>query len=515
LAADRVEGLDARARRLAESLAAAEQGLPEGSPHAPFVVEARRAAEGLAATGELPPARRAFGEVSRFLMPVAAADERLVEGRYAYSCPMTGSTFGKWFGGEEMENPYMGQEMLQCGTAADWTVSGVDSVEELEGHVEHVHGVEPTDPEAVAFHTCPMHPSVRAHEPGACPICGMDLEPVTAGEVASGVVFVDERRRQAIGVRTAPVVRAAMGGSVEAVGKVVFDETRLTDVSVKYRGWIGQLHVDESGQAVRRGQPLFTLYSPELYAAQQDFLTALGSQRAARGTAAPERADYLVRAARERLRLWDLAPAQIDRLAATGEAVERIPILSPASGFVVEKNVVEGAAVEPGQKLFRIAGLDRVWVEAEVYESELPRVAVGQPAVVTFPYLPGKEFRGKVGFVYPYLDGASRTGRVRVELANPEGALKPDMYASVAIATTGGERLAVPESAVLHAGKRDFVFVDLGDGRLRPQRVETGMDDGEHVEIVSGLEIGDVVVTSGNFLVAAESRLRLALDRWQ
>jgi Cu(I)/Ag(I) efflux system membrane fusion protein len=360
-----------------------------------------------------------------------------------------------------------------------------------------------------------MHPSVKSPDPGRCPLCGMDLVAVSRGEVASGVVIVDEARRQLIGVKTTTAQRRPLAGSVRAVGRVVFDETRLTDVSVKYRGWIGQLHVDRPGQSVRRGQTLFTLYSPELYAAQQEYLTAVASQRAAGVTAAPERADYLVRASRERLRLWDLTPAQIDRLAQTGEPVERIPIASPASGYVVEKNVVEGSAVEPGMKLFRLAGLDRVWVEAEVYESELAAVTVGQPAVVSFPNLPSLRATGTVAFVYPYLDGAARTGKVRVELANPGLELKPEMYANVELTRDLGDRLVVPGSAVLHGGTRSFVFVDLGEGRLKPQRVELGVEQGEWVEVLSGLAEGDTVVTSGNFLIAAESRLRAAIEQWQ
>ncbi len=533
LAADELDGLPARARRLAGTLAlalqaaeaVAEDERPNVDPAIPFIAEARRAAEGLesAAAEGLEPAREAFSEVSRFLMAVAAADPELVEGRFVYSCPMTGG-FNKWMQAEEeMENPYMGTEMLTCGSEDDWSVGGVAAAdggldaEGLERHAEHVHGADPDDGlsgDEIAFYTCPMHPSVKSADPGACPLCGMDLVAVSQKDAASGVVLVDDRRRQLIGVKTATATIRPLTSEIRAVGTVTYDESRLQDVSVKYAGWIGRLYVDEPGQQVGRGQPLFTLYSPELYAAQQDFLTALASQRAARGTSAPERADYLVRAARERLRLWDLSSGQIDRVAETGEAVERIPILSPASGYVVEKNVVEGAAVEPGERLFRIAGLDRVWVEAEVYESELALVEEGQAAVVTLPSMPGEELRGTVSFIYPYLDGASRTGKVRIELANPGMKLKPDMFADVRLRRELGERLAVPESAVLYAGDSSYVFVDLGEGRLRPQRVETGRQADGWVEILSGVEGGDVVVTSGNFLIAAESRLKSAISQW-
>ncbi|HEX2163962.1 MAG TPA: efflux RND transporter periplasmic adaptor subunit, partial [Thermoanaerobaculia bacterium] len=462
--------------------------------------------------------RQAFGEVSRFVMPLVGADPALVAELelWPYLCPMVEDGFGEWFQpGDEMANPYMGEEMLTCGTSDDWAVRGVGSAAEALAHARAVHAGEGGDPAEVAFWTCPMHPSVGAAEPGRCPLCGMDLVPVTRGEADSGVVIVDAGRRQEIGVTTTTVTVRPLGGTLSAVGRVTFDASRLTDVTVRIGGYIEELHVDRPGQPVRRGQPLFTLYSPELYAAQQELLTALASQRAAAGTTAPERADYLVRAARERLRLWDLSAEQIDRVISSGQAIERLPVLSPASGHVVEKDVVAGAAVEPGMRLYRIAALDRVWVEAEVYESELSRVAVGQPATVTLPYLPGKTFHGRVGFVYPYLDGESRTGRVRIELANTDGLLKPDMYANVELTTGLGERLVVPRSAVLHAGRRSFVFLDLGEGRLRPQQVETGVAEGEWVEVLSGVEEGDTVVASGNFLVAAESRLRSAIEQWR
>jgi membrane fusion protein, copper/silver efflux system len=367
----------------------------------------------------------------------------------------------------------------------------------------------------VVYYTCSMHPSVRSKEPGTCPICSMDLVPVKRSEAETGVVMIDAQRRQTIGVTTAPVQRRPLTVTIRAVGKIAYDQTRLADVSVKYEGWIGTLYADTAGQEVHEGEPLFTLYSPDLYATQQELLTALASQRAAAKTSAPDRADYLVRAARQRLRLWDLRDAQIDRIARSGEPLEYVPILSPVSGAVVEKNVVEGAAVQPGMKLFRIADLDRVWVEAEVYESELALVHPGDETAVTLPYLPDARLHGRVAFVYPYLDDTTRTGRVRIELDNPGHRLKPDMYANVELQRDLGERLAVPEQAILYAGARRFVFLDLGQGRLKPQRVEIGQKSGDLVEITSGLRQGDRIVTSGNFLIAAESRLKLALEHWK
>lgn len=510
LAADQLEGLGPRASRLAQSLEVARQALPAGrEPEvARWLEEGTAAARALGAATELGEARQAFGEVSRFVVALAGADPRLAEGWHVFECPMT-ETFPKWMQpSDELENPYMGTAMPSCGTSTDWTVPRPRSLSEFEAHVEHVHEGD------VAYYTCSMHPSVRAQQPGTCPICSMDLVPVTREEVETGVIRVDAERRQAIGVRTAPVRILPVTTTIRAVGIVAYDETRLSEVSLKYEGWIGRLFVDETGQAVRRGEPLFTLYSPDLLTAQQELLIATRAQGAARETEAPDRADYLLKAARRRLSLWDLSEGQIDEIVRTGEPLQYVPILSPTSGYVVEKNVVEGASVKPGQTLYRIAGLDSVWIEAEVYESELPLVRVGQPAEVTFSYLPGQRLEGRVDYVYPYLEGSTRTGTVRVALANPDLALKPDMYANVVLRSDRGERLVVPEEAVIYAGPRRLVFLDLGEGRLQPREIEVGIASPDGYEVLSGLEPGDVVVTSGNFLIAAESRLKSATEQW-
>jgi Cu(I)/Ag(I) efflux system membrane fusion protein len=321
-------------------------------------------------------------------------------------------------------------------------------------------------------------------------------------------------RVQRIGVRTAPAERKVLEQTVRAVGRVVAEETTLEDVSLKVRGWVGEVQVAAVGDAVERGAVLFSVYSPELYAAQQEYLQALRSQARARETNAPERADYLVRAARNRLRLWDIANPDLERLASRGEPLEHLPIRSPVTGYVVEKNLVEGSAFAPGERLYRIAPLSRVWVEAEVYEYELPLLREGQGATVTLPYLPDQEFEATVAWIYPSLDPKTRTARIRLELPNPELALRPDMYATVRVQAGRGERLVVPQSAVLYAGERSFVFRALGEGRFRPQAVVVGIRSGEEVEILSGLEPGDPIVTSATFLIASESRLRAALEQW-
>ena len=364
----------------------------------------------------------------------------------------------------------------------------------------------------ISHYTCSMHPSVRRAEPGKCPICNMDLVPVTREQAEDGGVVLAPEQQQLIGVRMSVVETRPVASEIRAVGRVAFDETRLEDVTVKYGGTIGRMYVEETGQPVRKGQTLFTLYSPELYAAQQEYLVALASQRTAQGTAAPDRADYLVRAARQKLRLWDVSESQVRQLASSGKADQQIAVLAPASGYVVEKDVVEGAAVQPGMRLYRIAALDRVWVEAEVYESELPRVRIGQRATVTLPYQPDQEFHGRVSRVLPTLNPESRTGKVRIELANRSGAagpmLRPDMYADVALESQQREALMVPESAVLYTGPRRLVFLDAGEGRFQQREVRLGTRSGNFYEVLGGLQEGDRVVTSGNFLVDAEARLQ-------
>lgn len=405
-----------------------------------------------------------------------------------------------------------------CARAPEKTPPGAEKPAAGHDHSGHAAAPEGTESaqngDEISHYTCSMHPSVRNAKPGSCPICSMALVPVFKKEIASGEIVLDAGRRQQIGVTTARAELRSLAVPVRAVGKVTYDQTRLTDVTLKVGGWIQELYVDRLGQTVRQGEPLFTLNSPDLFEAQQEFLNATSSQRMSREVGSNTSTQFLYEARRQRQRLSDLSLDQIKELDARRAPIEVMPILSPASGSVIEKEVVAGASVEPGVRLLRIAGLDRVWVEAEVYESELALLTVGAPATVTLPYLPGRRFNGRIGFIYPWLDGATRTGRVRIELANPGLVLKPEMYAEVHFERTLGKKLAVPESAILYAGERRYVFLDLGNGRLRPQAVALGRQAGDWVEVLSGLDTGDSVVTSGNFLIAAEARLKLALDQW-
>ena len=367
----------------------------------------------------------------------------------------------------------------------------------------------------IDHYTCSMHPSVKADAPGKCPICGMDLIAVSKEQQAEGIVLVDEARRQLSGVRTEPVSSGPMSSHFTAAARVAYDESTLTEVSVKVHGYITKLAVNETGQRVRRGQTLFWLFSPELYGAEQDFLLATRGANvpAALGDTGAH-SDAIARAARKRLELLGLSGAQVDAIAAKGEPLESIAVPSPASGFVIEKDVVEGAAVDAGMRLYRIAALDRVWVEADVYEQDLPRVHVGSAAKVTLDYVPDHEYTARVATIYPYLEPSTRTARVRLELANTQLELRPGMYAHVEISGDSAARVQVPVSAVVYTGKRRLVFVDLGEGRFRPQEVRVGLESDGEYEVLAGLKEGDVVATSGVFLLAAEARIGTAAKYW-
>lgn len=386
-----------------------------------------------------------------------------------------------------------------------------EPVDKLKEHTDEPPKSRPASQRGkVAHYTCSMHPSVAQAGPGTCPICSMDLMPVTEEDVKSGMIFVDAVRRQKIGVRTEPVKRRRLERRIEAVGTVTYDESRLFDVNLRVSGWIEKLFVDETGQKVAGGQPLFLLYSPELYTAEAEHLSAL-----ARGKERPDALRGLARASRRRLRLLGLADAQIAALEKDGTAREAVPIQTPARGFVVEKNAVEGAHVEAGMRVYRIADLGRVWVDARIFESDLSYVRAGQTAIVSLPHAGAEAHQAKVDYVHPTLDPKTRTAKVRVALPNPDLTLKPDMYANVEIAVDLGEHLAVPESAVIYTGPRRLVFLDLGEGRLRPKVVKLGAHTGGYYAVLEGLAEGDVVVTSGNFLIAAESRIRSAAKYWE
>ncbi len=322
------------------------------------------------------------------------------------------------------------------------------------------------------------------------------------------VITIDNRRRQMIGVKTGEATHRDLVKSIRAVGEVTFDERLFSQVTLKFDGYIGDLKADYIGATVDKNQVLFTVYSPELLSAQREYLETM-KRRPNLGAE-----NGLLRAARQRLALWDMSSQEIEALERRGAPQDYVAIYAPRSGTLIERHIADGSAARRGQTLLTIADLSRVWIEAEVFEADLELTQVGMAATVNLPYLPGRIYSAVVEYVYPYLEGDSRTGRIRLSLDNQGGELKPGMYAEVSLKADLGHRLSVPEEAIIVAGDSRVVFVDLGGGRLKPVRITTGRRAQGYVEVLDGLSLGDSVVTSGNFLIAAETRLKTGLDQW-
>ncbi len=373
---------------------------------------------------------------------------------------------------------------------------------------------------APLYWKAPMDPTYIRQQPGMSPM-GMDLVPVCPGEAGApseGAVEIDPHTVQNIGVRTQTVTRRDLARSIRAVGRVVYDERRVEHVHTKVQGWVERLHVDFVGQEVRRGQPLLEVYSPELVATQEELLVAARYREATstspfedvRGGGAS-----LYEATRRRLELWDIPDRDIDRLLETGEIQKTLTMYAPTRGVVTSLGVRAGMEVGPNQNLYTIADLSQVWVVADVYEYELPWLALGQTGTVELAYLPGKTFSGPLTYVSPFLDSKTRTAEVRLELPNPDGALRPEMFGNMIIRGAPREAVvAVPSEAVIRSGRRSLVVVALGEGRFAPRPVSMGLDSGDGwLEVQGGLSAGEEIVVSSHFLIDSESNLQEAVRK--
>lgn len=430
----------------------------------------------------------------------------------------------------------------------------------------HEHEWRPvlTEEGEIDYWTCAMHPSVKMKEPGTCPICGMELIPVTkksnsepsppagVGEKRNEVITENEQpsdmkgmdhsrhgtgvepapvkdgapesgftvspeRQQMIGVKTEPVEIRTMEKSLRTVGRVTLDETRTEQIHTRFSGWVVKLYADYTFQHVEKGDPLFSIYSPELVSTQQEYLLALRSKEILSGSDFPEisgGADSLLDAARRRLELWDISEGQIRELAETGRVKENLVIHSPVTGSIIEKNVFQNMYVEPGTVLYTISDHSNVWVEADIYENEIALVKPGDRASMTLESFPGEVFEGEITFISPHLDMKTRTAKARLEFANPGMKLLPEMYADVSIDIPLGDKLTVPDTAVLRTGDRDVVFVDKGGGDMEIRRVALGQKAGGYYEVLRGLSEGEKVVSRANFLIDSESKIQAAVATW-
>lgn len=361
----------------------------------------------------------------------------------------------------------------------------------------------------VLFWIDAMNPNHKSDKPGKAPD-GMDLVPVydegtgpsTSTVTGYANVKFTPESQQLIGVQTGMTELRSSGRSVRTVGRVAVDETRLYKITTKFDGYIEKLYVNVTGQKIRKGEPLFSVYSPDLLTTQQEYLLA---RRAAKLSPS------LLAATRQRLLLWDVTTADIRELERSGAARKSLTVHSPTNGYVLNKIAVEGVRVTAGEPLFEIANLDRVWIQADVYESELPFIQLGAPAITTLSYVPGRTWTGRVTFIAPTVDPMTRTVKVRSEFDNADGALKPDMFGDVVIQQPVRQMVVVPESAVLQTGARSVVFIVKGDGTFEPREVSVGTKADRFYEVRSGLKAGEKVVTQANFLIDSESRLKATL----
>jgi len=333
-------------------------------------------------------------------------------------------------------------------------------------------------------------------------------------EISPDSIFVSPERQQISGIRFGQVSVQNMEMVIQTVGKLEFDEKKVTMVSPKIGGWIEDLYVDYTGKLVRKGQPLLSIYSPDLVSAQEEFLLAMKIKKVYAGHPTAEwspQGESLLQSARKRLLLWDITPGQVETLEKTGEIKRNLTLFSPVDGFVVEKMVFQGMGIMPGTALYKIGDLSSIWVIADIYEYELPFVQVGQKASIALSYYPGESFEGTATYIYPSMDPKTRTAKVRFDLPNPEFKLKPEMWATVEIKIPLGRKLVVPADAVMDTGTMQMAFVDRGQGYFEPRHIQVGSKVKGFYEVLSGLKDGEKVVTSANFLIDSESRLSGAM----
>ncbi|MBI5376882.1 MAG: efflux RND transporter periplasmic adaptor subunit [Candidatus Schekmanbacteria bacterium] len=377
-----------------------------------------------------------------------------------------------------------------------------------------------TSERKILYYVDPMHPAYKSDKPGKAPDCGMDLVPVYEGEgglgetmLAPGGVIISQAKQQLIGVTYGKVKVEHLIHTIRAVGKVTYDETKIVKISPKIEGWVEKVFADYTGQFVKKGEPLISIYSPELVSTQQEYLLAIKTKDALSKSPFNEvtsGGNSLVEASLKRLQLWDISDEEIKKIEQTGEPLKTLTMYSPESGFILVKNVFNRQRITPETELYEIADLSRIWVQAEVYEFEAPEIRLGQKATMRLPYSQGETFTGVVTYIYPQIDPATRTLKVRLEFPNPGLKLKPDMYANIDLQIDYGSQLSVPEEAVLDSGTEQIVFIAQERGRLEPRKVKLGAKVDNRYIIIDGLKPEETIVTSGNFLIDSESRLKSA-----
>ena len=366
----------------------------------------------------------------------------------------------------------------------------------------------------ILYYRDPKAPAFRSDKPGINPETGSDLEPVFESDPAAlpmGTIHVAPEKQQMIGVQFGDVTSGVSTHSFRSVGRVTADETRYSKVQTRIEGWIDKVYVDFTGKEVEKGQPLLTLYSPEMLASQQEYLLAMRSREIMKDSPLPssqQQSDSLLAAARKRLELFSLSEAQIEDITKTRKPLTNITIYSPISGFVTMRNAFPKQRVTPETELYTVVDLSKVWIMADVFENEAALIRVGMPVRVSLSYGKSRTINARVSYIQPEVDPMTRTLKVRIEAANPNMQLRPDMFVDVDFSVARPSHLSVPAEAVLDTGLKQTVFVDRGNGFLEPRQVETGERIGDRIEILKGLAPAERIVVSGNFLIDSESQLK-------
>jgi RND family efflux transporter MFP subunit len=362
-----------------------------------------------------------------------------------------------------------------------------------------------------------MNPQHHYDKPGKAPD-GMDLVPQYAdddtGGSPAGMIKVDPAKQQLIGVRTGAVERQDLTRTVRTTGQLTTDETKLAHVHLKVAGWIEDVYVDYVGQLIKKGQPLFTLYSPDLVSTQEEYLIAKRGEKALGSSPfvdVAQGSQSLLHSSRERLKLWDISDEQIKKLDETGKVSRTMTFYSPIDGFVMDRKAFPQTSVTPDMELYTVADRSTIWVNADVYEYEVPYVKIGQRAGMQLSYYPGKTYAGRVSYIYPTVDPVARTVKVRLEFPNPNFELKPQMFADVQLKINYGTQVVIPQESLLDSGNSQYVFVVHEGGRFEPRMIQIGVKLDGKVAVLSGLKPGEEIVTSGNFLIDSESRLKSAM----
>ena len=372
--------------------------------------------------------------------------------------------------------------------------------------------------------SAPVQTAAAADQSKTMPGMNMPAEQSQAGQQAAPAeqeqeeaptVEIPPEKQQLIGVKTVAAAIKPFRKIIRTVGMVQYDERRLYTVNTKFEGWIEKLHIDYTGRYIRKGEPLAEIYSPELLATQQEFINLLQWEKKNEavkndtvGSMLANDSRAIMEGARQRLRLMDISDEQINRIEQTGKPLRTLTIYSPVSGYVVQKMAFQGMRAMPGEKLFDIADLSTVWILSDIFENELPLIKTGEKALISLSYFPGKEFSSTIDYVYPTISGDTRSAKVRFTIPNPGNKLKPLMYTNVEVKINLGNKLVIPDDAVLDAGKHQVVYVDKGEGNFEPREVSIGMRADGMVEVTGGLKAGERVASAANFLIDSEAKLK-------